>query len=210
MHATDILAWTRDGSVFCAKCKPAPTDRAAAIGHADVHPWFADAEGLLVGATCDTCRACYVSNGTLRDGEWLEHGLCKPPFVHWYRCPECEAAQPSTDGFAAPSACGKCGAGPCYSVTVDGRQRAKWTEEGRKDIAWPGCYPLHAVMADGSPMCAGCVDKEAHRLLAATPEMDWRIVGVQVHWEGDPLECAHCGEAMPSAYGPVDGEGGQP
>lgn len=209
MHAADVLAWTCDGAVFCPACKPQPTARAAAFGHDDVHPWFASDEAALVGSTCDGCRACYVSNGTLRDGDWLEHGLCKPPYVWFYRCPECEAAQPSTDGFAAP-ACGKCGAGPCFSVTADGRQRARWTEEARKGVAWPGGYPVHAVMADGSPLCAGCVDREAVRLLAAEPEKDWRIVGVGVHWEGEPLECAHCGSAMPSAYGPEDGEGGKP
>lgn len=30
MHAADILAWVRDGAVFCPDCKPAPTARADA------------------------------------------------------------------------------------------------------------------------------------------------------------------------------------
>lgn len=203
MHAADILAWTCDGAVFCPSCKPEPTARAAAVGHDDVHPWFADAEAALVGATCDGCRACYVSNGTLRDGDWLPFADCEPPYVYFYRCPECEAAQPSTDGGKAP-ACGRCGYGPCITPTADGRKRAQWTAEARKGAAWPGGYPVHAVMADGEPLCFRCVDREAHRLLAAEPERDWRIVGVAVHWEGEPLECAHCGSAMASAYGPED------
>ena len=203
MHAAEILAWACDGAVFCPACKPQPTARAAAVGHDDVHPWFATDEAALIGASCEGCRACYVTNGTLRDGDWLPFADCQPPFVFFYRCPECNASQPSTDAGKAP-ACGRCGCGPCITPTSDGRERARLTAEARKGFAWPGGYPVHAVMADGEPFCFRCVDREAHRLLAAEPEKDWRIVGVAVHWEGPPLECANCGSAIASAYGPDD------
>ena len=56
MHAAEVLAWVSDGAVFCPDCQPAPTSRAAAVGHDDVSPWFGDDEAALVGATCDGCR----------------------------------------------------------------------------------------------------------------------------------------------------------
>jgi hypothetical protein len=32
----------------------------------------------------------------------------------------------------------------------------------------------------------------------------WHPVEVFVHWEGDPLQCAHSGRMIESAYGPID------
>ena len=33
---------------------------------------------------------------------------------------------------------------------------------------------------------------------------DWEPVDVFIHWEGDPLFCAHSGREIPSAYGEVE------
>ena len=74
--------------------------------------------------------------------------------------------------------------------------------------AWPGGYPMALLMADGE-----CIDAQAarenyrqiRRNMCARPySRDWQPVEAFVHWEGEPLCCAHSGRAIESAYGPVD------
>lgn len=73
--------------------------------------------------------------------------------------------------------------------------------------AWPGGYPCALMMLDGE-----CIDAQAarenyrqiRRNMQGTPaDRDWAPVAVFIHWEGEPLECAHSGRAIPSAYGEV-------
>jgi hypothetical protein len=71
-------------------------------------------------------------------------------------------------------------------------------------FAFPGSYPLVAIMEDGETMCCDCVGKESATIIEAYPRDGWRIAGVGVHWEGDPHICAHCGASIESAYGPTD------
>ena len=74
--------------------------------------------------------------------------------------------------------------------------------------AWPGGYPVHAVMEDGEAMCPSCVKDNLRLILAAThcPKPaswdDWRLAGAQVNWEDDSLYCAHCGKPLEPAYPP--------
>ena len=91
MHAAEVLAWVRDGAVFCPDCKPAPTSRAAAIGHDDVSPWFGDDEAALAGSTCDACACFYVAGC---DG-WQPHDAA--PYYAWTRCDACNAQRPVAD-----------------------------------------------------------------------------------------------------------------
>lgn len=80
--------------------------------------------------------------------------------------------------------------------------------------AWPGGYPCVLLMADGE-----CIDAKSARenycLIRQTMRdwtgpgcrtmaSDWFPEAVQVHWEGDPIICAHSGRAIESAYGPVE------
>ena len=71
--------------------------------------------------------------------------------------------------------------------------------------AWPGGYPMYALCADGEPIDAQATRENYRQILRATrnPDTDrqWEIVGVAVHWEGEPLHCAHSGRAIESAYG---------
>ena len=71
-------------------------------------------------------------------------------------------------------------------------------------FAFPGGYPLVAIMADGEPMCCDCVGKEAAAIIEACPRDGWRIAGVEVYWEGEPMACSHCSASIESAYGPTD------
>lgn len=70
--------------------------------------------------------------------------------------------------------------------------------------AWPGGYERHAIAADGESLCFDCVEREAERLraeIAAPSDPDWQIVGFEIHWEGLPMQCAHCNRDIESAYG---------
>ena len=87
------------------------------------------------------------------------------------------------------------------------RYRAKAEKllaEAAQRFAWPGGYPLHAVLGDGEPLCCACCEKERASILDAEFDRQWRIEGVQVHWEGEPLQCSHCNADIESAYGVPD------
>ena len=76
--------------------------------------------------------------------------------------------------------------------------------------AWPGGYQCALLMVDGE-----CIDaqsarenyRQIRRNMAPSPiDRDWKPIEVFIHWEGDPLICAHSGREIPSAYGPVESE----
>ena len=66
--------------------------------------------------------------------------------------------------------------------------------------AWPGGYPCALLMADGE-----CIDaksaRENYRLIRRQTGKDWTAVDVFIHWEGEPIQCAHSGRMIESAYG---------
>ena len=69
-------------------------------------------------------------------------------------------------------------------------------------FAWPGGYPLYYILADGETMCVLCANGMNDS--DASPDAEdpqWRIVGYEIHWEGEPLVCAHCRTEIHSAYG---------
>ena len=71
--------------------------------------------------------------------------------------------------------------------------------------AWPGGYPLFYVCEDGGILCAGDECANGKEAKDADPDDgQWLIVASDIHWEGDPLTCDHCGGSIESAYGPVE------
>lgn len=67
-------------------------------------------------------------------------------------------------------------------------------------FAWPGGYPCALLMADGEVIDAKAA-RENYRLIRRETGRDWMAECVFIHWEGEPLICAHSGRAIPSAYG---------
>ncbi len=55
-----------------------------------------------------------------------------------------------------------------------------------------GCYPIIYVSNKGTVLCGDCVEVDGHENEAFTPD---------VHWEGEPITCDECSEAIESAYG---------
>ena len=69
-------------------------------------------------------------------------------------------------------------------------------------FAWPGGYPCALLMGDGEVIDAQAA-RENYRLIRRESGSDWKAVNVFIHWEGEPLFCAHSGRAIESAYGEV-------
>ena len=73
--------------------------------------------------------------------------------------------------------------------------------------AWPGGYQCALLMADGEPIDARSARenyRQIRRNMVSRPaSRDWKPEAVFIHWEGEPLICAHSGREIPSAYGEV-------
>ena len=74
----------------------------------------------------------------------------------------------------------------------------------RHPFAWPGGYPLYAVMTDGGIICRNCAKSEAKIIIRSTRDNErdgWNFADIDVNWEDEALFCDHCGEQIASAYG---------
>ncbi len=73
--------------------------------------------------------------------------------------------------------------------------------------AWPGGYPCALMMLDGEVIDATAARENYRLILRALRDRgagcarDWVPVAVFIHWEGEPLICAHSGRTIESAYG---------
>lgn len=77
--------------------------------------------------------------------------------------------------------------------------------------AWPGGYPIYYTFKDGGICCPDCANgkngseaKEGHD--GSNEDDQWQIVSQDVHWEGEPMICDHCGKQIESAYGNPENE----
>ena len=70
--------------------------------------------------------------------------------------------------------------------------------------AWPGGYPLFAVMDDGEAMCWDCFVKERRRILESLRDNSrdgWKPAGIEINYEDSNCYCCHCNKLIESAYG---------
>ncbi len=70
-------------------------------------------------------------------------------------------------------------------------------------FAWPGGYPMALLMADGEVIDAQAA-RENYRAIRRATDGDWLAEAAFIHWEGEPLQCAHSERAIESAYGIPD------
>lgn len=78
-------------------------------------------------------------------------------------------------------------------------------------FAWPGGYPIIYVFRDGGVMCPKCVNDNVDQIAEASLSKDnrphssgcggWAIDAADIHYEGEPEICDHCGCEIESAYG---------
>lgn len=79
-------------------------------------------------------------------------------------------------------------------------------------FAWPGGYPCALMMADSEVIDAQSAKENFKSIVRAWrdgksnngPDKQWQPVCVFIHWEGEPLYCAHSGREIPSAYGETE------
>ena len=62
---------------------------------------------------------------------------------------------------------------------------------------------LGGALADGEVIDSKAA-RENYRLIRREAGRDWTPIEVFIHWEGEPLICAHSGWEIPSAYGEAD------
>jgi len=110
MKAWDVLAYTRDGAVYCDDCGAGLPD------DDETGAWFADDEESLVGQTCNTCTACYMPDG---DG-WTPHESAVRDY-RWSECQACGTQRPwqRADSRARRAAlCGQLTCNNCLKPAV--------------------------------------------------------------------------------------------
>jgi hypothetical protein len=77
--------------------------------------------------------------------------------------------------------------------------------------AWPGGYPVFAVMSDGEALCPDCVTQERAQLFRSTHQASrdgWAVAGFDINWEDASLYCSHCNKRIESAYAEDEAAGG--
>lgn len=70
--------------------------------------------------------------------------------------------------------------------------------------SWPGAYPIIYVVDDGDILCADCVNDSTNPVHFGGDADGWRVEALDIHYEGAPETCAHCGKSIESAYGDPD------
>lgn len=66
-------------------------------------------------------------------------------------------------------------------------------------FAWPGGYPMGLLMSDGEVIDSKSARSMYRYIRRGT--CGWAAEAVFIHWEGEPIECAHSGRMIESAYG---------
>ena len=82
----------------------------------------------------------------------------------------------------------------------------------RQPFAWPGGYPLYAIMDDGGALCVKCLKSEFSLIARSTiqshnhswPVDGWSAHVIDINWEDAALYCDHCNKRIESAYAEED------
>ena len=82
----------------------------------------------------------------------------------------------------------------------------------RQPYAWPGGYPLFAIMDDGGALCVKCLKSEFALIARSTiqshnhswPVDGWSVHGIDTNWEDPALYCDNCNKRIESAYAEDD------
>lgn len=78
-------------------------------------------------------------------------------------------------------------------------------------FAWPGGYPICYYASDGGIFCPDCANGKNGSECRLSDGPDdcqdgWLVAFSDIHWEGPPEICCHCGAEIESAYGDPDAE----
>lgn len=67
-----------------------------------------------------------------------------------------------------------------------------------------GGYPLYFLTSDGDSLCFDCVRREFRQIadsIRAGARDGWNVVACEINYEESDMQCSHCGESIPCAYG---------
>ena len=84
-------------------------------------------------------------------------------------------------------------------LEAEGLEDIKFTAREWPRWAWPGCYPLYYMAADGGCLCVECANQN-QQTFDKDAEKCWHIVAVDVNYEDHDLYCDHCNEQIEAAY----------
>lgn len=82
-----------------------------------------------------------------------------------------------------------------------GYTRATFVRKEWETRTWPGGYPIFYICHDGGVLCADCANENIAMTSDPEAERDWRVVGSDINYEDDDLQCDNCGKMIESAYG---------
>jgi hypothetical protein len=78
-------------------------------------------------------------------------------------------------------------------------------------FSWPGGYQCALLMKDGEVIDARSARENYRQIREAMKnqrawwvDAQWTPEGIFVHWEGEPIYCAHSGRTIESAYGEIE------
>ena len=73
------------------------------------------------------------------------------------------------------------------------------------EYAWPGGYPMFALMSDGDTLCFSCLKSQLDSIGPAmgdeSDSSGWRVEAIDINYEDSDMVCASCSKQMESAYG---------
>lgn len=88
-------------------------------------------------------------------------------------------------------------------MTAKGHMIVDIKEFAKHPYTWPGMYPRFAIMSDGETLCHRCVKKYLGQIVDSTVKRyrdGWAVDAIDINWEERDLFCAHCSQAIESAY----------
>ena len=86
-------------------------------------------------------------------------------------------------------------------MTTASQSLRKADQLAASPYAWPGGYPMFALLNDGACLCKDCAKSERESIGTTTGSDGWTISTLAINWENSELNCDNCGNLIESAYG---------
>jgi hypothetical protein len=126
-----------------------------------------------------------------------------------HRCPNCRSSFATVEELNAHSVFRHAPEGTRQAIKRFRRHVGlPVSREPIPEFAWPGGYPIVYVFRDGGCICAPCVNREILEIDSANrtgqgrnSHGGWAVDAFDIHYEGEPEICDHCGKSVDSAYG---------
>lgn len=85
-------------------------------------------------------------------------------------------------------------------MTTQSRSLRLANQLHKQGFAWPGGYPLFALLDDGGILCRHCAGTERRWIATTTGSDGWCVQALAINYEDPELRCSHCNAAIEAAY----------